>query len=483
MTEVDENQPHAQPFAQPWNLRYGLLLISVLAQFVSFLITWPLWNARSEVPHLPVLEFGIPQLPFGWLLVLTLAVIPFRPKVGVWLHFGVMLVACLFDQMRAQPQFLATWLLMFATLKQANQNYIRWFLSSLWIWAGVHKAISPEWNSYRGWAMTSELGLDPEVWAATVCVVVAASEILGGLLAWFKPKWGAVACVMLHCGIAIYLSPLFRDWNYSVLPWNLATAIVGAWILWTCDSQSKVVHRVLFGLFLAVPAGFYVGWVDHGYAHVLYSGSMPQALITRADGSVETIQGWGDLAVPFPKERRTLKQRFECVAEVGDRLHILDPRPALDDLYFVKLESGLSQIERCVFLELSEMSIAGVELDSKRHVFYLTRAGIKMLKRNEGEMIYAIEFEPEKFSAELLKHLRFLPNLEQVQLSGTSVSDSDLESLLALPKLVAVGLNETAISDQGLDVLSKLESLKVIQADGSKVTPEKLLDFNSSRFP
>ena len=474
-----DDVPANQLLPKPWSARYLLLVTTAFAQFVSLLITWPLWNLRTEIPHLPVFEIEIFQLPFGWALVLSLALIPFRPRLGIWIHFAIMLVACLFDQMRAQPQFLATWILMLATLRQSWKNYVRWFLISLWIWAGLHKLISPDWNGPHAFNMTSTFGLAPEPWFKIVAIAVAATEIIVGLLAWVKPKWGAIGCVLLHAGIIFYL--LLRDWNYSVFPWNLASAIVGCWILWTCDPKPTIGHRLAFGIFMILPMGFFVGWIDHGYAHVLYSGSTPNGLITRADGSVEQIVAWGDLAVPFPTERRTLKQHFAAKAKVGDRLHILDPRAALKDLHFIKRETGVEQIDRAEFFVASPASVSGVELDSKHHVFLLKLAGARMLKRTEGAMIYAIEIKPQYFKAEQLGYLRFLPNLEQIQLSNTSVTDQDLELLGDLIKLDAIGLNDTAITDRGIEILSKSHSLREIQVDGTKVSQEAIQRFLESR--
>ena len=472
---------HESLSPSPWSTRYVLLLISVVAQLVSLIITWPLWNVRTEVPHLPVFEIGLPQLSFGWLLILTLALIPFRPRLGILLHFVAMLCACLFDQMRAQPQFLATWILMLSVLGDSWKNYVRWFLCSLWIWAGLHKAISPDWNAHRAFAMAEAIGLDGESWFLCVAVAVAATEISAGLLAWWKPKWGAVGCVLLHVGISIYLSPMFRDWNYSVLPWNLATAVVGCWILWTCDVKAMPRHKLAFAAFMLLPLGFFVGWLDHGYSHVLYSGSIPQGLITRNEGSLELIRGWGELAVPFPNERRTLRQRFELDSEVGDRLHIFEPRMALADMHFIKQETGARQIERAEFVLMDSNSVAGVELDSKRHVFLLARAGARLLKREKEQMVYAIEFKPQHFRPDLMKHLPHLPNLEQIQLSGTSVSDTDLKALVQLPKLIAIGLNDTSVSDQGIEILKQSRSLKTIQVEGTQVSSHAMEAFQRTR--
>ena len=467
---------------KPWNVPYLLLLVATLAEFVSLLITWPLWNVRTEQLHLPVFELlGSHQIPFGWLLILTLALIPVRPRIGIGCHFAIMLIACLFDQMRAQPQFLATSILMLSTLSQNWKNYVRWFLVSLWVWAGLHKLLSPEWHGHRAFATAQSMGLNASVWYSFVAVGVAISESSVGLLAWFKPKWGAVACVLLHLGIAVYLSPLFSNWNYSVLPWNIGSAICGAWILWTCDKPVTGRQRLSFAAFMILPIGFFFGLLDHGYAHVLYSGSIPQGLITRTDGSLERIKGWGELAIPFPNERRTLRQRFDLDSREGDRLHIRDPRWALADLHFVKRGSTTKRISRDDFFHSNGKSIVGVELDSQLHKFRLIEGGARMLKVSESAMIKAIEFNPERFNREQLVWAGSLPNLQTMNLSKTNVKDEDLELLLKLPKLWQIDLRQTPITDRGIEILSQSKTIKDLIVDGPEISIETMQRFFDSR--
>ena len=64
-------------------------------------------------------------------------------------------------------------------------------------------------------------------------------------------------------------------------------------------------------------------------------------------------------------------------------------------------------------------------------------------------MIFGIEFQSPYFQGEQLEHLRFLPNIEEIQLSDTNVTDDDLKWLVELPKLEVIGLNGTAISNRG----------------------------------
>ena len=483
---------------KPFSLPFALLIVAVVAQTAAITITWPLWNVRSSgLPHLPVFP-SLPQISFGWLLLLTLAWIPLLRRTGVWIHFIVLLVATLFDQMRAQPQFLATWILMVAATYQTGAALTRWFLASLWIWAGAHKLISPDWMSHRSANMTHALRLDVESFSYIVAMTVALSEILVGLLAWLKPRWAAFGCVALHVGIVIYLSPLFRAWNYSVFPWNLATAVIGFWVLWNAESREwfgqapsktsrhRLFERLAFTVMMIVPAGFYVGWLDHGYAHVLYSDSIPRGLISKQDGSLSEIRAWGELAIPFPNERRLLKQHFGIVGQSGAKLHIRDPRPWLDDLYFQMTSDGPVEISRAEFFANDKDSIAGVELDSIRAKFILSRIGTTFRKRDSASMIWTVQFSPDKFDAEYLKYLDGISNVEEIQLADTSLTDADLSSLPALPKLVGLGLSRTNVTDHGikqlmLDRNRKFPRLEFILADGTNVSDELQERFNGGQ--
>ena len=475
-----------------------LLLVAAIAQAAAIAISWPLWNVRLEgLPHLPVFA-NLPQISFGWLLLFTLVLIPLQPRIGVWAHFVVMLAACLSDQMRAQPQFLAAWILMIATTYEIGASLTRWFLVSLWIWAGVHKLISPDWMTHRAANMTIALGLDVKTYSMIVGITVALSEIFVGLMAWFKPRWGAFGCVALHVGIVIYLSPLFRGWNYSVFPWNLATAVIGFWVLWKAEARDWfgdakpllgrrwLIERMAFAVMMVVPAGFFIGWVDHGYAHVLYSDSIPRGLISKQDGSLLEIRAWGELAIPFPNERRLLKQHFGIVGQTGEKLHVRDPRALLDDLYFQMTEDGPVEISRQDFVAAGDGSVAGVELDSVRSLFLLDKIGSTFLKRDWKSMVWAIEFSPEKFDAEYLKYLNGVSNVEQIQLADTKFTDADLKSLPALPKLVGLGLSRTKVTDEGikqlmLDRQQKFPRLEFIMADGTDVSEELQQQFNAAR--
>ncbi len=470
------------PIRQLGVLRYALLCVAVVAQFATVLITWKIWLVRSPesgYPNLPL--FDVPQVDFGIWVLLSVAAVLLFPRWGLWVHLAVLMVASLFDQMRTQPQLLAIWILMLAVIFPVGPRIARLFLTSLWFWAGLHKLLSPDWWTHCSWGLVADAGQDAETWHWWFAAVVAISEMLLGVLAWLKPRWAAIGCPLLHGGIAVFLSPLFCNWNVSVFPWNLATALIGSWLLWKfSQSPSSAGEHVaplkfctsarwevaVLIILLVLPAGFYVGCVDHGYAHVLYSDHLPRGLITLLDGQSREITGWGSLNAPCPKERRLLKQHFLLTSVPGEKLHLSDPRTRLPDQFFLRTKNGMRELTPAEFFSEMKGEPIGVAADPRATVFILADAGVRMLMRSKHEMIYAVEIAPTKYSPAVLALAATLHNLEEIQLSGTAVTDDDLDCLLELPLLRGIGLNDTAITAKGKAKLESMPSMKKVHWDG-----------------
>ena len=130
-------------------------------------------------------------------------------------------------------------------------------------------------------------------------------------------------------------------------------AVIGGWVMWTTRDvwPRTVIQRGWAIAWLTLPSGFFVGWMDHGFSGVLYSDSLPRGQITRSEG-IQRIRGWGDLHVPFPNERRTLRMFFEQSAAPGDYLQVSDPRYFLEDQYFVLEQDGTArEIARDAFFD------------------------------------------------------------------------------------------------------------------------------------
>jgi hypothetical protein len=352
---------------------------------------------------------------------------------------------------------------------------VRWVHVSLWLWSGLHKFLSPDWLGAGSWHSLSEINFYPDELYFCFAIFVAASEMLLGLLAVVKPRWAAYYCIALHVGIALYLSPWVRNWNESVLPWNLCTAVVGCWILLHSKPgwpESRAMQMTAAAILL-YPAGFYTGWVDHGIAHVLYSDNHAIAMVTTREPRNTSIDpsakqhtdsfpnwidrgqqivGFGDLRVPFPNERRLHLQYFERVGRSGEKLHIFDPRPWGGNEYFLKHSDGrVLKIDAARFYAATETEVGGVALEPWRVYFSLGQVDKVIMNRpvERGPILTAV-VTPERYHPELLEKLGQLANLEQIQLQNCPVTDEDLRRLPILWKLRGIGLEGTKVTPAGL---------------------------------
>ena len=473
------------PAADIGTTNYVMLSVAVIAQLLTTITTWQLWQVRIDPPNLPV--FDVQQIAFGIPVLVTLAWTLIHPKSGFAAHLLVVAVASIYDQFRLQPQILAIIVLMFATLGDFNRRIGRWFLAALWLWAGIHKLLSPHWFTISShWlakeATNSEEFADQYFWHFGI--VIAVAEILAGLSAIFSRRLAAVFCVAMHASIMLLLVNI--NWNYSVLPWNAATIVVGTWILWTtvgnrlnpAGTVSKVAEYALVAVFMIAPIGFYYGVVDHGYASVLYSDYLPRGMITGRE-NLRKIEGWAPVNVPFPCERRTLRQFFSAVAQEGDKLHIYDPRELLDDQFFVFKEGEAVGISEDEFYSESDGAVVGVGFDDRFSMFWLNQWGDlthRWYKDRESEppynaITYTYTARPEHFSAEMLNLLKGLPNLEQLQLANCPVTDAHMVEIAKLKRLKGIGLNNTSVTDEGLKHLSQIPGLRILEIENTQISP------------
>ncbi len=99
-----------------------------------------------------------------------------------------------------------------------------------------------------------------------------------------------------------------------------------------------------------------------------------------------------------------------------------------------------------------------------------------MVRPKAGEAIFAVEISPDHYQPRLLELLEGLPNLMQVQLAGTSVSDDDLRPLIKLRLLTGLGLRDTDVTDDGIRPLQDLPHLQHIEHDGTSISTDAVND-------
>ena len=504
-TSSDDPSDHRFPFKlgpqQIGAVSFVFLILTVLSQASTIVITWDVWQVRtSDVSTINLPWFGTPpQFDYGWLLLVSLGLTLISPKYfGFVSHLFVLSAAVATDQLRCQPQILSVVVLMAACIFPSARKLGVWFLIAMWLWAGIHKLLSPDWYGdvtyYLLLRKQFEWGT-LRLWDyhGAFAVIGAVAEVGLGVLAWYRPKTAAPICFLTHVIIAVFL--ILVDWNFSVLPWNFCTAIVGAWLLWSFNEGARCVSlpnsktgRLAVGVLLLSPIGFYFGMVRHSLCHVLYSANFPDAVITKADGP-KICEAMSALRVPFPHEPKAFIDYFGHTGKPGEKLHIREHRPFLSSRFFeMSPQQTVVEISSDQFFSYREDSVPGIAFDDRRKLFQLDKefhsANIdledndpslaRILKRTEGEMVWAIKFSPDKRRDQSYELIDGLPNLEQIQLSGSNITDDELRVVSGTLRLRGIGLDDTEITDKGLKHLEGLPMLETIQAERTKITDEAI---------
>lgn len=318
--------------------------VVIACQALTIGITWPLWQARSEPPTLPLIPWAAAwRIDFGAALLASLALALWRPRAGALVHAGLLAFAILLDETRMQPQSISLALLLFATLPGAGARLFGIAqMVSLWGWSGVHKLLSPAFFEEGGHLVTHRLPGCPEGVARALVVVFAAGEVALAV-AVCVPRTRPLARRLgaaMHLVILVWLSPLGLDWNESVWPWNAALAFA-AWVFVTPSSETRapssetwrakwrgspLLARTAVAAELFAPAGFELGVVPAPFAHALYCHSTPRALWLHADGAVTPIRDLPELNVFLPGTYHALVATFRARAHGGDRLVIVERR-------------------------------------------------------------------------------------------------------------------------------------------------------------
>ncbi len=413
----------------------------------------------------------LPQFSFGLLLVGSLAIVLVRPAAGVCIHAGLFVAACVLDQTRIQPQVISLIVLMAACAHREGTWFARWYLVAMWFWSGLHKLLSNEWLGWGSWSFLEACGIDGDRWHLHFALAAAGGEILLAMAAVFWPRRAASGCVMLHLGILLAL--IVRNHNPSVWPWNLATAVVGAWILWQpVASVAPRLERLRQGLAIALfilPAAYYVNLLNPHLAFVLYSGNMPLAYHTTPT-QVSELGGWHGLTVPFPDSPRLYLQAFRQKAAAGDKLAIIDPRLGQPDRYYVMTSGGwVEEILRERFLTAGSGEVEGIELAHPASVWRVERLGIS-LEFAENRLETSAVASGPRISDRALQELASLPNLQQVEIEDAAITDDGLAHLLDLHRLEILRIRRCNITDKGLRHLAGLSRLRGLELQETQVT-------------
>jgi hypothetical protein len=467
-------------------LNYPLLLLIAVCQALTLGISWPVWNVRTSPPLLPLIPF--PEISFGVPLAISLLLIVGWPRLGVAIHLAVLTLAIVADQHRLQPQVISLAILMLGCLHASLVPMTRWYLIAMWLWAGLHKFLSPEWYGFQSWWFLEACGFDGDTWHLPFAIFVATFETALGVLAIIRPKWAAWPAVALHIGLLVLLSPLVRNFNISVWPWNAATAVAAYWLLGHAKVEEprtgKMVwfERGVIAMLMIGPALYYVDLVNPHLAFVLYSGNMPRAIHVRTD-SYSRIDGWTGLTVPFPDSHWLFQKQFRQTAKPGERLHIADPRPGIGDRYFVMQEAGkVVELSRDEYWQNGPGNLPTVpplELEDLNLVWQLRRGGYVFSPRGSEAITSAVSVRSAARDAFPLDPalVRGLPNLRELRWDDLSINGPALSALEELYQLEILELNRCQLPADTFQHLAKLDSLRWLQIEGGELPRVGLAEF------
>lgn len=307
-------------------------------QAISILITWPVWETRRYPPALPMAAF--PQLDFGPLLLASLVLVLVAPRVGIWIHVGVLMLSFVADQTRLQPEFVSLALILVATNVPRLGPFVgRAHLVTMWIWAGLHKLLSVGFMTDSAYWIYDGLPVEVPPLKAFVGWLIAGNEVATGTLMLIRPlrRAGVMLALGLHGMILLVLSPWGHDWNESVWPWNFALGVAAVVLFWPWEEGSESEEpaqdpsrrdmklKILIGSVAALyPLGFYLGVTDAYLAHHLYSDAIARAFCQpESCRSARFGDTWTAFEVYIPPEPRLYKQYFLSQCKPGERLTII----------------------------------------------------------------------------------------------------------------------------------------------------------------
>lgn len=318
-----------------------LRVVLVGCQAAQVHVTWRLWAARDLPPRLPLVS-ALPDISMGWLLIASLVPVVLRPRWGIPLHVATLAFALALDQLRLQPEWISLAVLLVATGPWRLSRTLAWSsLSSLWLWAGLTKALSTGFTVQTVEPIVHRFGIDGL--RPVVAVLIPVAEIGVGLAAaWPRTRrlagWAGLA---LHVGIIVGLD-MRLDW--PILWWNLGLAAASVLLLTVGPGERPArspraagTRTALVAFLFVYPAGSYLGLVDPYLGHHVYTGDLTRAEVCVPDVGCDTymvdITG-AAIGVPFPGAHRLYRQWFRSVCEPGWTMQLtgLAVRPPLDRL-------------------------------------------------------------------------------------------------------------------------------------------------------
>ena len=268
----------------------------ILGLWSGMAISWSLWLPifRTSMPMVPVFEqtgalSGL-QSFLSLVIILAGAFLLLKPaqKGAFFVLLGTLLLAFLLDQNTGQPwvwfYFLMLTGLLFARYDQdsASNFALPAIFVSVYFWGGVYKITPYFAEDNFPWFCGAYTWMEPlgKISALGYCIAVAEAFFAVGLLYAPTRQFTRVSVVHFHAAICLMLSPLGLNWNWVVIPWNLAMAGM-VWVLFSDQTQFRLNKKPLMWALLAIawigPALNLVGAWPDSFSWKLYSNTQSEA--------------------------------------------------------------------------------------------------------------------------------------------------------------------------------------------------------------
>lgn len=277
----------------------ALRIVVSIGFLASLAMTYPLWLNERAFPLIPI-DPRLPSLPVPYdrgmlfLLVAFLTTTILVPSGMVALGI-VAIVALLWaqDQNRIHP-WAYFFILIFGALSDLwlkprrehtpgnTVTLLQFIVTMIYAWTGLQKfrvayfteivpTLLSSYKTFPSWITTPLLYATPFI---EVALAVA-------LLLNTTRRFAVVGLVLLHGGIIAMASPLGRNENYSIVPWNLTMMCVVVILFWrsTTTLRAIVLPRwtrtriIFFQLCVVLPLLGYFGLWNLYLSFSVYSGA------------------------------------------------------------------------------------------------------------------------------------------------------------------------------------------------------------------
>jgi hypothetical protein len=359
-----------------------LLRILILALLSGLLISYPLWLSRHIFPQTPLIPgfdstfLHFDKLLFGALLIMLLTIIvkPEWRKItfaALILFFLLLLI----DLNRWQPWAFQYALMLFAFAvfpkdEKNLYNSLRIVVSGVYFWSGVQKFNEGFTEDIVPWMLEPLIKIFPS-WESglyTMAMLVPYLEIFISIGLFFsRTRTLAVIIAMgMHLFVLYDMSPIAKDYNYVIVPWNLAMMSFLFLLFYRKKEavipehfksiRTRIPAALLFLLFWIMPSFSFIDKWDSYLSARLYSGNSSNGYVfiseevrQKLDPKVEKlievkdgmpyiyINGWSmeELGVPsYPEKKVYLKARnyfykycqdsTEVILMITDKYNLLD---------------------------------------------------------------------------------------------------------------------------------------------------------------